>query len=306
MYNQGIQIYILTSNRPDYLKATIESVIKSGIELNNIIISDNSTNELTNQLLLRNYSNIKYIRRQKYYSPIQHLNLILNESSYQYLMMFHDDDLLMPNCINEILNVYLQYPHLSAVGINSFIISDNIINNKISFFKSKSKYEFFSSKNDLLKRYASFLPRNIAPFPGYVYNMSKIKGIMFNENIAGRCSDVPFLFDILDIGQIVWISKPFMYYREHESNGAKKITNTDLIGLIKYFESIKLNNKIINKLRVKYLYCILKNKNNINLMKKIAIAASLIKLLFVCLVTDKSSINELITKINNFMVKKYN
>jgi hypothetical protein len=296
IFESGIQLYVLTCDRLTLFEDTMKSVVFSGIDLSKVIISDNSTNDLTGIFVKDSYPNIEYIRRFPQLSPIDHLNLILNETNHEYLMMFHDDDLICPNIFRRILKVYADNPELVAVGVNAYVLDENI-KTSIPYFKSKNEVELLMSPDALLGRFSSFLPRNIAPFPGYVYNMRKIKGIDFKDELAGRCSDVIFLFEISALGPLAWISEPLMYYREHKGNGGKKISNLELLGLIHFYQNKKLNGLMINKLQIQNFYIAFLRKYKKNLFERKIFFIVMIKMVFNTFFRDRNSTLEIVQRL---------
>ena len=80
---EKIQIYILSRNRPGYLREALDSLLKqnhSSIQFE-IIISDSSDNEDVCNMIDKNYShkNIKYIRRTGVTSHMGHTQLVVSE-----------------------------------------------------------------------------------------------------------------------------------------------------------------------------------------------------------------------------------
>jgi hypothetical protein len=76
-----------------------------------LIISDNSTNDETKAIFEKKYYNkARYIHRIP--TSSDHFNLILKEVDSEYFMMFHDDDVLLADMLQEfyenISNYFIQ------------------------------------------------------------------------------------------------------------------------------------------------------------------------------------------------------
>ena len=101
-----MQIYIMTYNRPDCVINAIESVRKQSFTNFTLIVSDNSTNSLTEELIRKTYifPDFIYIKREPPVGGIEHLNLILSEVTSDFFMIFHDDDVMHMNMIESLYN----------------------------------------------------------------------------------------------------------------------------------------------------------------------------------------------------------
>ena len=109
-----LTIYVLTRNRSDLLIETLNSIINQTYKKFYLIVSDNSINDTTKSVLdIYPYKDsLKYIKRDGTLTGIEHLNLILSEVNTKYLMMFHDDDIMLPDMIENFILVFLFIPVL--------------------------------------------------------------------------------------------------------------------------------------------------------------------------------------------------
>ena len=101
---KNIQFYILSRNRPDYLRVTLDSLLKQNHSLIKfeIIISDSSDNEDVYKMINEDYAhkNIRYIKRIGVTSHMGHTQLVVSELNSEYSVIFHDDDILHPDYMN--------------------------------------------------------------------------------------------------------------------------------------------------------------------------------------------------------------
>ena len=168
---QNIQFYILSRNRPDYLRVTLDSLLKQNHSLIKfeIIISDISDNDDVCRMIDRDYTqkNIKYIKRNEFVSLMRHMQLVVSELDSEYVVIFHDDDILHPDYMN-VMSSFLNNSDNSVIGCNAVNFKDNILDTK-NFQNSKLRIKNLSSditfynEKDFLERY---LPGNggSAPF----------------------------------------------------------------------------------------------------------------------------------------------
>jgi len=117
----NIQLYILSRNRPNFLRVTLDSVLKqnhSSIKFE-IIISDVSDNDDVCKMIDKDYSqkNIKYIKRNIVLSNMRHIQLVVSELDSEYAVIFHDDDVLHPDYMH-VMSSFLSNNDTSVVGCN--------------------------------------------------------------------------------------------------------------------------------------------------------------------------------------------
>ena len=100
---KDIQVYILSRNRSEFLKVTLDSLMKQNDSLIkfDIIVSDSSDNDDVSKMINEDYENknIKYIRRSGITSHMGHTQLVVSELNSEYSVIFHDDDILHPDYI---------------------------------------------------------------------------------------------------------------------------------------------------------------------------------------------------------------
>ena len=147
-----VDIYIITRNRDNYFNEAIKSILNLNYKNFNIIISDNSTNKNISNIFNKKYNNnkIKYIKRDKNFELFEHIKCVFNESESQYLVIFHDDDVLERDYLNISMKYFKDYHKICAIGVNGIIIDENsrrnfkrkkcIILIKTRFFKHQKVY----------------------------------------------------------------------------------------------------------------------------------------------------------------------
>lgn len=261
--NVFIQVYIPTHNRADFLKECVDSVLKQEYDSFQIIISDNSTNNDTEKVF-SNLKNPKLIyKRRKACSANEHFNLMIKEATADYFMMFHDDDVMLPNML-KVYSKYIERYKIQkplAIGANAFLIKETTTTNK-KFRRNLKKQILVTNQDDLSELY---LRKNtIVPFPGYIYsNKIKEKGVIFNGDLCGKYADVAMLLNIASKGSILNIPEVLMYYRTHNNNDSRinnydsrsklikhiiKITNfTSTHSLILRYRLLNIYNELISQ-----------------------------------------------------------
>lgn len=250
-----VQIFIMTHNRSSLLANSIDSVLKQ--QMTNceyeIIISDNSTNTETEQLIKEHYSNASNLIYRKR-SPMpwtQHFNTVLSEVTLSYFMIFHDDDTMHPNMVESLYNEMQNDSKLLAVGCNAKLFKDNkILRN---FFDKSSDVDI---KNvDQLA--IAYLNHCHAPFPCYMYRKFVSESVQLDLRKGGKYCDVSFLLDIAGQGRIKMLKEPLMnyYYHGNQISTIHECEQHD--SLIRYLlrvSSFTKESDLIKKYRINNFY----------------------------------------------------
>ncbi len=217
-----IQIYILSRDRYQSLIQTLESCLAIQYPNFEIIVSDNSTNEevcagLQNHPLKNRF---KFIRREslKYFN--QHINLIKSEIVAPYFILFHDDDLMLPNCLSVYSEIMIANPSVGACAGNTKMIYRGVKSENL--YSTLRNVKILCNSDDFLRSYYGE-SHGHPPFPFYMYRTEVVRGIdvIYQEGLIH--SDGPFIFKIMKKAGIVWSPEIVGYYHIHETNISRLI-----------------------------------------------------------------------------------
>ena len=212
-----IQFWVLSRNRPEYLRETLLSAsaqIAPGIE---ILVSDNSDNDDIVGMVASEFPHVKVIARRPVLPALTHFRVVLAEASAEYITLFHDDDVLLPGYFTELSRMLDQFPEASAAACDATIIRGDIPTSTLLIGSSKVDRHLLNSEQ-LLLPYLQFQRLGPAPFPAYMYRRSKIGGLCLNPLWGGKYADVSFLSEVARRGPILVSCKPLMSYRIHPGN----------------------------------------------------------------------------------------
>jgi GT2 family glycosyltransferase len=278
-----IQIFITTYNRPEFIINCVNSILNQTFTDFKLVISDNSTNNLT-QLACERFTDnrVSYIKRVPTLSGIEHFNTILSEVSCDYFMIFHDDDIMYVNMVEELVKEFKYNNDSIAIGANAFFLYDNIKTNKL-IFKSKLSKLVLRSNLDVAKQY---LVRNgIVPFSSFLYKKDVGIKLKLDYNNGLNFCDAAFMMDVASLGQLIYLNKPLMDYYVHTDNNHVPdffTNNMKFINYIRKSTDSSKNFSIVSKYRIKAIYMELKQGL---LTKRIKIGSNrylkLLKFLFI-------------------------
>jgi len=97
----------MTYNRPTQALEALRSILSQSDQNFELIVSDNSSDLRFKDLFYEALSSesmfatVTYIKREVVYSAIEHWNICLSEISSDYFCLFHDDDLMLANYVND-------------------------------------------------------------------------------------------------------------------------------------------------------------------------------------------------------------
>lgn len=244
-----IEVFILTYNRPDTLVVAIDSVLKQTYPNIDLIVSDNSTNDETYKVLsdLKSWGSYKYLRRNPSMSGVEHLVSAINEASTDYFMVFHDDDEMLPDLVEELYNTISVDERYVGAGANAYVVK----NGKKKVYSSH-KNAVIQDGEVLIKRYVD---KTIAPFPSYMYHRKVMGDIRPDyDKQGGKYCDVSFLFNLAQHGPILYVGKPLMIYNLHPEQDSAHFDFLKHIQLTNYLIKNIHNKSLINDYRIYQIY----------------------------------------------------
>lgn len=231
-----LAVYVLSRNRQKYLGECVNSILSQDYKKFDLIISDNSSliqiEDYLNQI--SNQANV--IKRRPNISALDHFNIILQEAceKYDYVVLFHDDDIMESNFLSTCLETMARFPQAIASATNARLLySDNLENKKNGslFFKSNLKHLEIRSPTALIFRYSFPALLGFPPFPSYMYKTEFLRKIRMGEEFGGKYSDVGLLSQLSKKGPILWINDPLMIYRFHGTNDSNSTSLKDALRL---------------------------------------------------------------------------
>lgn len=217
MSDPKLQFWILSRNRAEFLRESLCSAVaqkRPGME---IIVSDNSDNDYVEEMMKAEFPEVTLIRRRPVLAALEHFRTIFEEAKGKYITLFHDDDVLSPGYIDEMVSLLDLDPESAAVACDAWIIREKMLTSDLMI--GRCEYiRYFSTSEQLLLPYMQFSKLGPAPFPGYMYRAEKIKGLSLDPELGGKYADVSFLAEIVKRGTVIISNKPLMQYRIHSNN----------------------------------------------------------------------------------------
>jgi glycosyltransferase involved in cell wall biosynthesis len=251
MKNSTVGVYIITHNRLNTLKRSLESVINQNYKDFTIVVSDNSDNDETMvamQKYLVSNPRIKYIRQTDAPSGIEHINKVLRNNSFDFFMMFHDDDEMMPDMVGTLYQAIKDEPQVCAV------VPDILINENGAYLDRRmvkcNEVKYFDAKG-LTKEYTSLRSPG---FPAYMYRAEKVRGVYLNPKEGGKYCDVSFLIKVAAQGSVKYIPQPLMYYFVNSEQDSATHEYSQFLLLFKFLKSHTEAKEDLTPMRLRNIY----------------------------------------------------
>lgn len=126
--NPSISVCIPTYQRPRLLKEAIYSVLEQTLQPIEIVIGDDSHDDLTKNLVIDIKNKCKipifYTKHHPSFGQAKNINFIYEMAQGDKIVLLHDDDLLLPNALEDLNSCWELHPDLVAAYGNQYIISE--------------------------------------------------------------------------------------------------------------------------------------------------------------------------------------
>ena len=198
-----ISIIIPTYNRPDLLKQCLHSCLNQTTPPTEIIIGDDSKDDLSKNLVeeIKKSSpaiRIEYFKNSPSKGQIGNVNFLIEKVTSDYTILIHDDDYLLPNCISDLSAPLKKDPTLDASFGKQYLVDmEDHIDEQESEGLNQAYYripEFVGSK---LSSYESGILQQF-PNNGYLIKSEVIKNNHYSEQkeMVGDACDFYFGFNL--------------------------------------------------------------------------------------------------------------
>ena len=230
-----LAVCLLTRDRPEYAAQAIASLLKALRPGMTLTVSDSSARNDT-EMLLEGKTELNYVRRAPQLSAVGHVSAVINECRAQYMIIFHDDDIALPNFLSEMLEAISSRKDIVAAACNAKIMYEGRLSNRrmMGWFREP---KLITRKSDVLAQYFRFGCIEPPPFPSYIYKTQALQEVGALET-CGKYSDVCILSELTEHGQIYWDSRCLMHYRFHGKNDGRIQSLRDKLRLLRYAKSL--------------------------------------------------------------------
>ena len=253
-----IQVFLATYNRPHLVEKAIDSILSQSFNSFELIISDNSINDETKNIVEKKYfSKVRYVHRIP--TDQDHFNTILKEVDSEYFMIFHDDDVMHSNMIETLFKKIDVRKEIIAIGSNARVVKNGKM--KRGLFNEHLKEDIEIEDRDQMVQ--AYFKTGMVPLPSYLYRVDVAHKLRFNFNHGGKHCDAAFIIDLLNLGPVIFCACPLMDFYIHSGQDSFNHAFRDRIKLVNYITnttSYNRRHKIFKEFRMLNLYAELKKE----------------------------------------------
>lgn len=125
-----ISVIVPTYNRPDFLLVAIKSIWEQSLLPDEIIIGDDSINDETERLVNERLISqspvpIRYYRHKPSLKQTKNVDFILQKASHDLVLLLHDDDALLPSCLDLLYKPLAQNPEVVACFGKQYLMKNS-------------------------------------------------------------------------------------------------------------------------------------------------------------------------------------
>ncbi len=213
----NIEVFILTYNRKDMLKDSIISILNQSIGKIDITVMDNGSSDGTDEMvkeMMKEHSNLYYHKRKENGLQIDNFIEAVNHAKKDFVMMFHDDDIIHPDYIKYAIGAINKYPNTSIISC-CYKEWTNPTND--NWEKASQRFDYCSDK----KTFVNYLYRmQRYGYSSTIYKIQNLKDYQYDINYYkqfGKIGDKPFVANTMknDDGAVIFRSKKLLRYRVH-------------------------------------------------------------------------------------------
>ena len=258
----SLEVIILTYNREVYFEQALRSVCDQTYQDFTVKVLNNGSTDNTEDVFYKVKK--EYPERKFGYLrlPDNHLDDYYIEQrnkfiTADYVIVFHDDDLMHPRYIEHLMDIIPYYPECVLLGAKKKISEHP---EDLEWDEPTGRY-FIRDVSDMIKMY---LKHDTFTFSSLCYKSEILKSTRPRSDLYGNADDFGLEIDIAKHGKVCELQDRFVHYRRHNGqdwrprsiqqriNMAKKYADHLLTGddecktvFCKYIHEIKTHDRVL-------------------------------------------------------------
>lgn len=218
----NLDVFVLTYNRAKYLRIMLESLCSQTATGFKIKILNNCSTDNTLDVI----EDIKKQHPDRDIDVITHEKNLGNAGNFirsqelatnEYTAIFHDDDAIHPEYIDTAMTLFKIHPQAVMCTGHKSIIWNVDNNNWNALYKN---YHYYSKNNGVFLQL--LIHRTV--FADAIYNTAAYKKIAYNPKRYGKLHDNMFMFELNNLGDIIFIQGICMRWRQHNNSDSNTLS----------------------------------------------------------------------------------
>ena len=221
-----VSVMIPTFNRPEMFALTLESALAQTYPNVEILVTDNSTNEETANLMeyYKDEPRITYLRNRGAKSKAENFAPFERLAKGEYLQWLMDDDILAPHKLEKMIAVFRAHPNITLAASQRGMIDGegNDIGVYCPIEGLEGEYQVFAGEK--AGRTLFFSVCNYIGEPSAVlFRRKDLVHHYWRADSRGyiTLSDVAMWLELLEKGDIAIFREPLSWYRNHDAQEGK-------------------------------------------------------------------------------------
>jgi GT2 family glycosyltransferase len=233
-----VTLVITTFDRPDYLEECLASVKHQTLTGFRLVVLENASAADYSGVLDRfRELPMSYVRNETNIGAAGNIGKAMRQySDSEYLMVFHDDDMVHPRMLEWQLEVLEADPEIQFVSTELAGFDDGDTPPRKIWENVGLDIEVYDDQSALAR---SLLGSGGLCFGSTMYRSSVLKQIGLDEERFGIIWDRPFLLDAARLGKSALIRAPLVSYRHHPGQDTKtgSLSTKNLIELMRAYRA---------------------------------------------------------------------
>ena len=181
-----VSIVITTFRRPVQLLEALQSCLDQTYPPFEIIIGDDSPDDLSMEAVQKITSEthlaINYVKNDPALKQAMNVNMLFDEAKGDYVLLLHDDDLLLPNCLETLVSCFVEYPDIAiSYGKQYIITEDGTVSIERSESYNNSYFRSAAYNGAVLTPFEAGMGQQL-PNNAYLIRSSIVKEIQFRTH----------------------------------------------------------------------------------------------------------------------------
>ena len=232
-----VDAFILSKNRAEFIGDSIKSLLLQSHPLKNLVVLDNQSSDNT-ETIVSGFSTVGFFKSSQELTVFDNLRRIKQYGNSDWVMAFHDDDLIHKSFLEEANNALKKYPNLNLICSNfiglEFPILDDLNDQKLG-----NDHNYFANSSALS---AFCMSDNRIGFSSCLYRREALNEVIDKDYSAfGKMADRPVLIQACGNGAALAFKESFLLYRLHAKQDSVETKNgpflTDGVALANFYKS---------------------------------------------------------------------
>jgi len=236
-----VSVCIPVFNGAEYIRQAVESALEQSYQNIEVIIVDNcstdNTEALSEALVKEGRGLIRYFQNERNIGLVANLNRCLDLAEGAYIKFLCVDDILLPECIEKMVEGFELHDSVKLVGSSRLIVDEH--GHRLGVRRYKKK-ELVVSGSQAITR-CLYGGNYIGEPTAVMFRKNDLKG-WFREDLP-QLSDMDMWFQLLEHGDLLNLSTPLCAIRSH----AAQMTHANIKSGMLVHDNIKIFELYSNK-----------------------------------------------------------